>query len=80
MYLNDNILVAGINTKEEYDVWLARGKYDTGYHLIRIADSIDVGTYVTLGLDYSLVRSGLSKKPRKDMPRYYSEKKVEKKN
>lgn len=73
MYQYKNIIVAGINTQQEFADWLKNGKPDTGYTFIRKLDNIDFGSIIHLGLDVSEMSYGLTSKPRPDLPEYYKE-------
>lgn len=77
MYNYDNIYVAGINTKKEFQQWLKNGKPDTGYVFVRKLDNLNMGNMLTLGMDFSMVTYGLAAKPRLDLIEYYDEIKEE---
>lgn len=69
----NNMYVAGLNTLEEFQNWLKNGKPKTGYVFIRKIDGFNMGHYIVLGKDYSLVQYNLSNKPRMDSIDYYDE-------
>jgi hypothetical protein len=73
MYNYDSIFVAGINTKKEFQQWLANGKPNTGYEFVRKLDGLKMGNILNLGLDFSLVSYGLATQPRQDLIEYYEE-------
>ena len=77
MFKYENIYVAGISTLEEFQTWLRSNKPDTGYYFKRLVDGLNMGTYICLGMDYSLVNYGLTKIPREDKIEYYEEVKEE---
>lgn len=74
MYRYNNVIVAGINTEDEFAKWLQDGKPETNYYFERRLDHFDMGSVIYLGMDWSEVHYGLSKTPRVDMPEYYEEK------
>ncbi len=73
MYRYNNLIVAGINTPEEFAEWLQKGKPETAYEFIRKLDNTKMGSVIYLGMDWSEVHYGLAKEPRVDMPEYYEE-------
>ena len=73
MYQYKNMIVAGINTQEEFANWLQNGKPDTGYVFKRKLDNFVMGQVIYLGMDWSEVNNGLASKPRVDLPEYYEE-------
>lgn len=77
MYQYKNIIIAGINTADEFAEWLKNGKQDTGYYFERKLDHMNMGQVVFLGVDWSEVHYGLSTTPRVDLPEYYEEIKIE---
>lgn len=77
MYQYKNVIYAGINNEEEFAKWLKNKKPDTGYTFIRILDRHEMGSTISLGMDWSEVRYGLAKQPRQDLPEYYKEIKIE---
>lgn len=79
MYQYNNIIIAGINTQQEFAEWLKKGKPDTGYTFIRKLDNMDFGNVIHLGLDVSEMNYGLASKPRPDLPEYYEEIKISEK-
>ena len=77
MYRYENTCIAGINNAEEFQAWLKNGKPKTGYVFIRKIDGFNMGHYINLGKDYSLVLHNLTNKPRMDSIDYYDEIKEE---
>lgn len=73
MYRYNNLIVAGINTAEEFAEWLKQGKPETSHEFIRKLDNTRMGSVIYLGMDWSEVHYGLSKEPRVDLPEYYEE-------
>lgn len=73
MYQYKEMIVAGINTQEEFANWLQNGKTSTGYVFKRKLDNLIMGQVIYLGMDWSEVHHGLASKPRVDLPEYYEE-------
>lgn len=73
MYQYNNMIVAGINTEQEFATWLQNGKPDTGYVFKRKLDNFMMGNVIYLGMDWSEVHHNLASKPRVDLPEYYEE-------
>lgn len=73
MYQYKNMIVAGINTEQEFATWLQNGKPDTGYVFKRKLDNFMMGNVIYLGMDWSEVHYNLASKPRVDLPEYYEE-------
>lgn len=77
MYQYKNMIVAGINTEQEFATWLQNGKPDTGYVFKRKLDNFMMGQVIYLGMDWSEIHYDIASKPRIDLPEYYEEVKNE---